>query len=122
MANELSLTLGWKYDKNSRIRIISPVTTKHDVTLSTVVEQVQAIGFAAHEALVLGEVAAPGFAWFHNTDATNYVEIGIDVSAAFHAFLKLLPGQKAACWLATAAPYAKANTASVNLDYTLMGI
>ena len=122
MANELSLTLGWKYSKSNRIRTVAPVTTKHDITAATVVGQVQDIGFSAHEALVLGDVVTPGFAWFHNLDGTNFVEIGIDVGATFYPFIKLLAGQNTCCWMGTAAPYAKADTAAVELDYVLHGV
>jgi len=78
------------------------------------------IGFAAHEALVMQDVAAAGWARFENLDATNFVEIGVDVAAAFVPFLKLLPNEPPVfVRLATNAPYAKANTAAVRLDYEI---
>lgn len=80
---------------------------------------IASIGHSAHEAIPMGDVSTAGWAWFENLDTTNYVEIGIDVSSAFHAFLKLKPGEFALVRLATNAPYAKANTAAVKLDYEI---
>lgn len=80
---------------------------------------IASIGFAAHEAIPMGDVATAGWAWFENLDATNYVQIGVDVSAAFHPIIKLMPGEFAVVRLATNAPYAKANTAAVKLDYEI---
>lgn len=81
---------------------------------------VQAIGFAAHEALNVADVGTAGWAWFLNTDTTNYVEIGFDTTGTFRVFLKLFPGEFAICPLGTSAPYAQANTASVDLEYGIL--
>jgi hypothetical protein len=80
---------------------------------------VQTISNAAHAALDKGSVVTPGFAVFQNLDATNYIEIGIDVGAAFHAFMKLKPGEQGMARLGTTAPYALANTAPVSLFYII---
>lgn len=80
---------------------------------------IASIGFAAHEAIPMGDVGTAGYAWFENLDATNYVQIGIDVAGAFHAFIKLKPGELALVRLGTNAPYAKANAAAVKLDYEI---
>ena len=119
MANELSVTMGWATDKTSRIRNVPVLTTRYDLSSALVTEGVQSIGFAAHEAIVLGDVTTVGFAYFHNMDATNYVEIGIDVAASFHATIRLYPGQKCSTFLA-AAPYAQAAVAAVLLDYVIL--
>jgi hypothetical protein len=79
----------------------------------------KSIGFAAHEAIALGSVATPGWAYFKNVDATNYIQLGTDSSGAFIAFAKLKPGEFCILRLATAAPYAKANTAAVKLTYEI---
>lgn len=80
---------------------------------------VATIGFAAHEAIVMQDVAAAGWARFENLDSTNFVQIGIDVSAAFHPFVKLKAGEFCILRLGTNAPYAKADTAAVQLDYEI---
>lgn len=82
---------------------------------------VQTIGFAAHEAVNIGDISLDGgFAYFRNLDDTNFVEIGLEVSAAFVPFVTLLPGQ----WtpitgLADKDIYAKADTANVELEFLM---
>ncbi len=65
------------------------------------------------------DVSTLGVALFRNLDATNYVEVGIDVAAAFYPFVKLLPGEAWPMRMGTLAPYAKANTAAVRLQYDI---
>ena len=36
-----------------------------------------------------------GYAFFRNIDATNYVEIGVQISTVFYAFAKLKAGEVA---------------------------
>jgi len=72
-----------------------------------------------HVALDLGSITTPGFAVFQNLDLVNYVEIGIDVSAAFCPFMKLKPGEQGMLRLGTLAPYAQANTLAVSLFYII---
>ena len=122
MADELTVGTSWTYSKNGSTRSLPAESAQWDVSGSGKIENIQNIGFAAHEALILGEVATPGFAYFKNLDATNYVQIGVDVAAAFVPFVKLLPGQSAQVWLGTTAPYAKANTGAVLLDYMIADV
>jgi hypothetical protein len=92
------------------------VTTAGDHPHATV----QDVGFAAHEALVIpAEIGTAGWAWFQNMDATNFVQIGLDVSAAFVPFAKLLPGEATAIRLSTDAIYAKADTGAVKLYFLI---
>lgn len=73
---------------------------------------------AAGEALVLGDVATNGLAYFVNLDATNYVELGIQNGGTFYPFARLGAGEGGLIRLAQGiAPYARANTASVVLEY-----
>lgn len=119
MADELTLNTGWTYNKNGRKRVISPTVSQEDISGAGVVENMQAIGFAAHEALVLGDVATPGFCYFRNSHATNYIEIGIDSTGTFVPFIKLMAGQSCFVWWGGTDPYAKANTSAINLDYAI---
>lgn len=81
---------------------------------------IASIGFAAHEAIPMGDVSTAGWARFKNLDATNYVQIGTDVTGTFVPFLKLMPGEPAGpLRLGTNAPYAKAAVAAVKLDYEI---
>jgi hypothetical protein len=87
---------------------------------AALVRNVQAIsadvtGFA----LDLGGVAVPGFAVFQNLDATNFVEIGSFSGGTFYPFLKLKAGEQQLARISVAAPYARADTAPVNLFYLI---
>lgn len=84
---------------------------------------VQEIGFAAHEAVALGDLTTEGYAIFRNLDDTNFLELGIDVAAAFEPVARLEPGEIALYRIsqdAGATPYAQANTAACNLEYMIL--
>lgn len=79
----------------------------------------QTIGTTA-EALVMTDVSSAGAAYFLNTDSTNYVDVGVDVGGTFYGLIRLMPGKFAFCpRLATNAPYARANTSSVALEFII---
>lgn len=123
MADEITLTSGMVVSKTGGVSVTVPsATNRVDMAGNYATTSVQSVGFSAHELLVISaDLATAGYAMFKNLDATNYVEIGTDVSAAFNAFLKLLPGESAGPMpLATTAIYAKANTAAVKLQYTVV--
>lgn len=100
-------------------------TRTQDITLTAnkVVRNRQNINNAAHEALVLGEISGNlGWGWFWNRDSTNYVEIGIDSAGSFVALARIQAG-KFSGWIPfppALVPYAKANTATVDLTYILV--
>ena len=117
---EISISTNFSVSKGSLKRSKSLTDSLDFVaTAPNVASGVSTIGFAAHEALVMQDVASAGWARFENVDATNFVQIGTDVAAAFVPFLKLLPGEFCVCRLGTNAPYAKADTAAVKLDYEI---
>lgn len=131
-ADELSVTEGWRYDKNGRKRELSSSTIRFDVTGNGVVENVQLISTnLLGTALALGGLGTPGFASFKNLGPTftqtnmiqtNIIEVGyIDTAGAFLPFVRLDTNQMALVWLATNQPVARAiATNSVNLDYTIV--
>jgi hypothetical protein len=131
-SDELSQTDGWTYDKNGRKRSKATSTLRHDVSGDGVIENVQLVGTnAGGDALVLGSVTNPGFAYFKNLNAvsvrtngvsTNLIQVGAyDVNTNFVAFIRLDTNQSATVWLDTSAPRARATgTNSVKLDYAIM--
>lgn len=81
----------------------------------------QTIGNAAHEALVVTDLTTLGWAHFRNRDATNYVEIGVDVAATFYPVVRLNAGESCIFRLAQGATvYAQANTAAVILERNIL--
>lgn len=68
------------------------------------------VGFAAEEALPLGDVGTIGWCFFQNLDATNFVTLYM---ATGHTVgLKFLPGEGYHFRLNATAPFAKADTAA----------
>lgn len=89
-----------------------------DQTTKRAVKNTQTIG-TTHEALVLGEVVTLRWAYFENKDLANYVEVGTDSAGTFIPFLRLAAGEYVIVPLSTNAPYARANTAAVDLLYEI---
>jgi len=81
----------------------------------------QTIGFAAHEVLVVTGITTLGWARFRNRDATNYVEIGVDVAATFYPLVRLNFGEECVFRLSQGITvYAQANAAAVILDRDIL--
>jgi hypothetical protein len=131
-ADELRTTDGWSYSKNGRERSKGTATLRWDVAGDGVIENVQLVSTnPGGDALVLGGVTNPGFAYFKNLDAvsvrtngvsTNLIQVGAyDVNTNFVAFLLLDTNRSAQVWLDMAAPRARATgTNSVKLDYVIL--
>lgn len=117
---DISVSTSFSVSKDNLVRSLSKTATATFVASApNVASGVPTIGFSAHEALVMQDVASAGWARFQNLDATNFVQIGVDSTGTFVPFLKLLPGESVFCRLGTNAPYAKADTAAVKLDYEI---
>lgn len=80
----------------------------------------QSIGFAAEEAINLGEVTAPGWFIAINRDLTNFVELRVATGGA--KFAKLKPGEFCLLRLGSGAqvPFALADTGAVQLEYAII--
>lgn len=120
MANEITITARLRAIK-SYLSIDKNQTINADLSATAVADVVQNIGTTYEQIVLPAEVTAGGYAWFRNLDATNYVEIGVEVSAAFYPLVKLKAGEVAVLRLATATIFAKANTAAVNLQSCVLG-
>lgn len=120
MANEFTITTVMKYESgnDSEYHKDSYLATQTSVPLGGG-PGVQLVG-TAHVALNVSGLLNLGLAYFKNLDDTNYVDIGVDVSATFHGLVRLKPGESCVMRLtATAAPYARANTAAVRLQASI---
>lgn len=72
------------------------------------------VGFATHEAIVTADLAALGLMTVENIDPTNFVDLGLDVAAAFVPFMRLLPGESYPVRLTPGITlYAQADTGAV---------
>lgn len=119
MADEIKANFSLSYSKGNSQLSFPGKQLAIDSASYPKITNTQVVG-TTHEALVLGDVASCGAAVFTNTDATNFVDIGVDVGGTFYGLVRLMPGEFAfSPRLATNAPYAKADTANVSLDYTI---
>lgn len=122
MANEITASFSLSVVKgNLNLPRSHAKTTDLSASAPNVAGQTQLIGTtAAGEALVLGDVATNGVAYFINLDATNYVEIGIQQGGTFYPLMRLNSGEWAYSRLSQGVtPYARANTSSVVLEYRI---
>jgi len=120
MANELTFQFQTNLSNGELKDQHSSNSISVDQTTAKLVRNVQTVGTAAAgEALDMGDLASAGYAIFVNLDDTNFVEIGRSIGGSFEEFLKVEPGEQALCRLATATPYAKADTSDVELFYII---
>ena len=116
MANEITVTTGIQVLKGNIVAGVNQRTFQVDMLGTRFIRNAQAIG-TTYEAVNIGDVASAGWASFTNLDATNYVEIGVEVSSAFYPLVRLDAGRTAGPFrLSTTTIFARANTAAVNLD------
>lgn len=119
MADEITLTFGLSILKGDFRFDINAIQEQFDLASARYVSGIQNVSQSAHELIDIGDIATAGLAVFRNRDATNYVEIGLDVSSTFYPRDLLYPGQVAFSWLSGLAHYALANTAAVDLEYLI---
>lgn len=122
MANTIDVSIGLTYRDSNNVPLLNVPNRKvsQSQTSNVRIQGVQNIG-TTYEALALGDVSSDGGAvYLLNRSATNFVEVGLEVAAAFVAFVKLKPGEFA--YIAGASDkdlFARANTAAVDLEYII---
>lgn len=91
-----------------------------DQSAPLLIRNVQTIGTTVTgDALALGGVTGAGYSVLQNLDASNFVDVGSNVGGTFYPFLRLEAGEQQLIRLAVTTPYAKADTAPVNLFYVV---
>lgn len=119
MADEIRLTTYMTVRNSNLTRDWKPTEQRITQAVSRAAGGVQNVG-TTHEAVAVGDISTLGWAHFANLDSTNYVELGLDVAAAFVPMARLNAGEKCLLRLAQGITlYAKANTAAVLLDYEI---
>ncbi len=119
MAQEITATASLAYTKGS-IPTVSMVKSgsRFDVAGNNYERGTQTMGTGGVVAIGLGSVGTPGWCFIQNNDATNYVDV-YD-STGGNAFVRLKPGEFFLGRLAATAPAARANTASVAIEYMIV--
>jgi len=119
MANEISLNLRMTVENGYLVQRFDPSSFAATMTGTTAAGGVQIIG-STEEALGVTDVSTCGWSYFRNTDAAIAVEIGVKPAGTFYPCLKLKAGEAAIVRLGTNAPYAKAASSTVNLQYFIL--
>jgi hypothetical protein len=116
MASEITVTAGLQL-ANGNLKDTKSVSLKVNQTTAKNYVTVQDVG-TSHEAIAIpGDIATPGWAEFVNLDPTNYVEIGVVVSATFYPVAKLKAGEPAMFRIAGSVTlYAKANAVACPVE------
>lgn len=120
MANELTLTGLFSYIKGNRK--VSP-TGKTSATVSVsgtnTMDHTQSIG-TSEEAIVLGDVVPGGYCYFENLDSTNFVSIRQQTGV--NDLIRIKAGEFAIFRMDAdaTAPFAIADTSSVDLMCILL--
>lgn len=120
MASELTLSASVTYaDNEGADESLSVADLLATVSAKRYTKLKQNVG-TAEEAVVLGEVTAPGWAMFINRDASNFINLKVATSGA--VFAKLKPGEFALLRLGSGAqaPFAQADTAACQLETILI--
>ena len=119
MAAELSLSgLTIAFTKTGMPSVsFTAGTITPTVTGTQLMDNVQSVGFAAEEAILMGDVAGGGYCFIQNMDTANFVSLRQGTGAT--AFIKLLAGEWAIFRMHadTTAPFAIADTAAVNVRF-----
>lgn len=115
MGDEIRISATLRYAKNQESSSITTAFTA-DQTGSAFESGLQTVG-TSEEALVKGDIGTIGYVGVRNTDATNFVELGA-VTAEYS--VKLAPGEGCVMPWKRTNIYAKADTASCKVAYTLI--
>jgi hypothetical protein len=115
MAKEIRLTSTLRYSKDQAAASLATAFSA-DQTGSKYESGVQAVG-TAEETLAKNDVGTIGYLALRNNDTTNYVEFG---AVATEYSIKLGPGEGCVVPWKRTAVYAKANTASCDVEYLMI--
>lgn len=118
MANEITVTARLRATKGylSVDRSVSKTSNMYGTHMSDNIQSIPTSAAGTAITITAG-VASAGWAWVRNTDTTNYIDIGVQVSGTFYPLIRLYPGEGHPMRLAMLTPYARANTAAVDLEF-----
>ena len=127
MADEIKVTTSLSYSNGTSgaLGSLTVSARSQSITQNTAAPTraggTQTIGFAAHEALVVTDITTLGWARFRTRDAANFVQIGLDVAAAFVPLVRLNAGEECVFRLSQGITvYAQADTGAVIMDRDIL--
>lgn len=118
MSAELTVTARISFTKGDLFANRPSGGYQVDVAGTHVIRNTQSVG-TAWEALLLGDVATPGFISAVNLDPSNYLELSSEVAGA-NPLARINAGEPCLFRITSAAVYARANTAACRLDYCII--
>ena len=118
MANEITLTASLAFAKNSVSVQLAKTGASVTVTGNKYYSGMQTVGFAAEEALELGDISTGGFCIIINRDATNFVKVRPGTGAA--DLIKLKAGEPAMFRMQATAPFVIADTGNCVIEVMLI--
>ena len=116
--NELNITTTMAFVKGDYAQSFNGIFSL-TVSGTKYIKNVQNIGFVTNELLDVGDLTTPSFMMAINRDATNYVELFAQIGDTI-PFAKIKAGEPCLVRLGCTAPAAKANTATINLEYLII--
>ena len=117
MANELRIEAQLEYSK-SGVKEIKHDSTYIDVSGESYNKSIQVIGTSNAQIGGASDIGTYGYMFLKNLDSTNYIEIADEDDTNY--FCKLKAGEFAMFRAADADYWARANTASCNLEVTVI--
>ena len=121
MASELTIRATLSFEKGSTTESLALGPLLRDVAGTNLLHNRQSIGFAAEEAVLVGDVASGGYILAINRDATNYVKLR--AGSGLTDLIRLKAGDFCLFRLDNAATlYAIADTAAVELEYAIVDL
>jgi hypothetical protein len=124
MANELTLSgLRVQFTKSNVPSVdFNAPSLSVTVTANVNMDNVQTVGFAGEEAILMGDCAAGGYCYIQNMDATNFVSLRAATGET--DLIKLLAGEWCLFRLhaGATAPFAIADTGNCNVRILRFGL
>jgi hypothetical protein len=120
MAAEIKLTTQMIVSNGGLKRTWAP--SQQSITQSTAKVTGGVVSVAtSYASISLAALSASGWGHFTNLDATNYLELGVEVSSAFYPLVRLGPGESMAFRLAQSVTlFGRANTGACLLDFEVL--
>jgi hypothetical protein len=123
MANEISVTTNLTATKGNLAfsRSITTNATMNTARKGDVVQNIASGGTAGVALTIPAGVTTNGWVIGRNLDATNFIEVGIQQGGVFYPLVRANAGEPFLFRLAQGiTPYARANTAAVDLEYNVL--
>lgn len=118
MANEITASGSLSFNKSGRSASLSKVGLQIDMTGLDYVKLTQNVGFAAEEAMQLGDITTLGWCMLVNRSSTY--EIKVRPATGVADLISLLPGEFAMFRMKATAPFVQAVTGAAELEILLI--